>query len=138
MSLNFITVKTIVKKPLADVWTMWTDPKHIVCWNFASPDWHTTKATNDLRDGGKFSSTMAAKDGSMQFDFEGKHDKVVLHKNIQSTLDDGRKMEVQFTQIGDETNIIEKFQPESENPIELQEAGWQAILTNFKQYAEAQ
>lgn len=138
MEAKFITVKTTVKKQINEVWAIWTEPKHIVKWNNASPDWHTPKASNDLTQGGKFSSTMAAKDGSMSFDFEGIHDSIETHKSIKSTLGDGRKMEVEFQAKGNETHIVEKFEPESENTLELQQSGWQAILNNFKQYAEAQ
>ena len=66
-----ITVETNVAAPIDQVWRAYTTPADIMKWNAASDDWHTTKATVDLREGGVFSSRMEAKDGSMGFDFAG-------------------------------------------------------------------
>jgi hypothetical protein len=55
---------------------------------------------------------------------------------IEIMLGDGRKVSVLFESIGDETAVTETFDPEDTNSIELQKAGWQAILNNFKNYAE--
>jgi len=131
-----ITVGVTIHMPVEKVWEFWTDPKHILHWNNASDDWHTTKVENDLRPGGKFLSRMEAKDGSMGFDFTGKYNKIELHKLIESTLDDGREVQVSFVSNGNETTITEIFEAEQENTIELQQAGWQSILDNFKKYAE--
>ncbi|MFA7273932.1 MAG: SRPBCC family protein [Crocinitomicaceae bacterium] len=133
-----ITIETTVNKPIETVWNFWTEPEHIKKWNNASDDWHTPKSSNDLWTGGKFSSTMAAKDGSMSFEFWGVYDSVITHQEIKSTLGDDRKVEVIFSGDGSETKIIETFEAESQNSVELQRAGWQAILDNFKKYAEAQ
>ncbi len=133
-----ITVETIVKAPIEKVWNCWITPAHIKQWNNASPDWHTPAAENDLREGGRFSFTMAAKDGSFSFDFGGTYDMVILHERIAYTMDDGRMAEVLFTANGNETIISETFEPESENSLEMQQAGWQAILDNFKRYTESQ
>ena len=131
-----ITVGVTIHLPVEKVWKLWTDPKHIIHWNNASEDWHTTKAENDLRPGGKFLSRMEAKDGSMGFDFTGKYDKIEQYKLIESTLDDDRKVRVSFISKGNETMITEIFEAEQENTIELQQAGWQSIVDNFKKYAE--
>jgi uncharacterized protein YndB with AHSA1/START domain len=131
-----ITVQNLVQAPLEKTWEMWTSPEHIVHWNQASDDWHTTQASNDLQNGGKFSSTMAAKDGSFSFDFEGVHDLVVLHERINSTIGDGRKMEVVFEKQGDATLVTEAFEAETMNSTELQRQGWHAILDSFKKYVE--
>lgn len=133
---TLITVQASIAAPVEKVWQAWTQPQHITQWNQASPDWHCPKAENDLRDGGKFSSTMAARDGSMSFDFEGTHAKVVQHKVIESAISDGRTMKVQFTPIPNGTQVTETFEAEGENPVEMQRAGWQSILDNFKQYTE--
>ena len=135
---TMITVESTINAPVAKVWDMWTQPEHIMQWNNASDDWHTPASQNDLRAGGKFSSTMAAKDGSMSFDFGGVHDIVKQHEQIASTLGDGRTMNVNFIAQGDTTRIIESFEPETQNSHELQRGGWQAILNNFKKYVEAQ
>ena len=91
-----ITVTTDIDAPLDAVWTAWTAPEHITQWNQASPDWHCPKASNDLRPGGLFSSTMAARDGSFEFEFGGEHTAVVPHERIESRLGDGRTMQVVF------------------------------------------
>lgn len=131
-----ITIETIVKSPVAKVWEYWTKPEHIIKWNHASEDWHTTHAENDLREGGKFSSRMEAKDGSFGFDFGGIYDVIREHEYIEYTLGDGRKVKTTFTGNGIETKIVETFDTESSNSIEMQRSGWQAILDNFKKYTE--
>jgi uncharacterized protein YndB with AHSA1/START domain len=131
-----ITVEAIVNAPIAKVWESWTLPQHITQWNQASEDWHTPYAENDLRTGGKFKSTMAAKDGSMSFDFEGIYSLVTPLERIEYAMSDGRKVKITFVAKGNETKVTETFDPESENSIELQRAGWQAILDNFKKYTE--
>ena len=133
-----ITVSALVNKPVADVWNTWTDPKHIIQWNAANDDWHCPKATNDLRTGGKFSSTMAARDGSFSFDFEGVYDDVQPHKRIAYTMADGRTCEILFSSENGGTRVVESFDAETQNPVEMQRTGWQAILDRFKAYAEAQ
>jgi uncharacterized protein YndB with AHSA1/START domain len=133
---KLITVQASISAPVEKVWQAWTQPQHITQWNQASPDWHCPKAENDLRDGGKFSSTMAARDGSMSFDFEGTHSKVEEHKVIESAMGDGRTMKIQFSSTPNGTQIMETFEAEGENSVEMQRAGWQAILDNFKQYTE--
>ncbi len=131
-----ITVESTVHAPVEKVWQYWTAPEHITQWNNASDDWHTPKAVNDLRTGGSFVSTMAAKDGSVSFDFGGTYDDVVENQRIAYTLGDGRKVEVTFQTRDGGTHIIETFDAENMNPPEMQRAGWQAILDNFKRYAE--
>ncbi len=132
-----ITVRTIIDAGIKKAWEFWTDPKHIINWNFASDDWHCPKATNDPRTGGRFSSVMAAKDGSMSFDFEGIYDEVIPNKSIRYSMEDGRKVSITFKDNADRTEIIETFDAESTHPLELQKAGWQAILDNFKKYVES-
>ena len=131
-----ITVATTVNVPVVKVWEFWTNPKHITNWNNASDDWHTPRAENDLRVGGKFLSRMEAKDGSMGFDFNGVYDEVKTNELIAYTMEDGRKVKINFEDLGNETNITETFEAENENPVELQRGGWQSILDNFKKYTE--
>lgn len=132
-----ITVATTVQAAVDKVWACWTEPEHIKTWNSASDDWHTPIAENDLRVGGKFLSRMEARDGSFGFDFGGIYDEVVLHEKIAYTMADGRKVDISFISQGNETKIVETFDPESSNPIEMQQEGWQAIMDNFKKYAES-
>lgn len=132
-----ITIENTVKAPVERVWEFWTAPGHITKWSSPSPDWHTPFAENDLQAGGKFLSHMEAKDGSFGFDFEGVYDEVITNELIAYTLSDGRKVKITFTKNGSETRVVETFEAEAENPVEMQQAGWQAILDNFKKYAEA-
>jgi len=131
-----ITVQTTVNETIEDVWKIWTSPNDIIYWNNASDDWHTTKAKNDLKVGGKFSYRMEAKDGSFGFDFEGIYDIVKTNELIAYTMADGRKSIITFKQQNNAINISQTFEAESENPIELQKNGWQAIMNNFKKYIE--
>lgn len=131
-----ITVSTLVNRPVHEVWHKWTAPEHITQWCAASDDWHCPSATNDPRTGGRFSSTMAARDGSYSFEFEGVYDEVRPHERIAYTMPDGRTCEVLFTEEGGGTRITESFDAETENPVEMQQAGWQAILDRFKRHAE--
>ncbi|MDX1920419.1 MAG: SRPBCC family protein [Candidatus Caenarcaniphilales bacterium] len=137
MQVTKISVEITLSAPIEKVWELWTLPEHIVKWNQASDDWHTLFAENDLRVGGKFLSRMEAKDGSFGFDFGGVYQEVKINELIVYTIDDGRKVEISFTTIDKETKVVETFEAENENSIELQRAGWQAILDNFKKYVEA-
>lgn len=131
-----ITIEATVKSPINKVWDYWTTPEHIMQWNNASDDWHTPSATNDLQAGGSFTYQMAAKDGSFSFDFGGIYDVVVPHEQIVYTMADGRKVKIDFIVEGESVKVIEAFEAENENPIEMQQMGWQAILNNFKNYTE--
>ena len=131
-----IAVQATVKAAIDKVWECWTDPKHIIRWNNASDDWHTPRAENDLREGGRFLSRMESKDESMGFDFTGTYTKVEPKHTIEYTMDDGRKVAVSFQQKGNETLVHEVFEPETMHTIDMQQQGWQAILDNFKKYAE--
>jgi uncharacterized protein YndB with AHSA1/START domain len=137
MEKTILTIRTNIHAPVEKVWKLWTDPKHIVHWNNASDDWHTTKAENDLRAGGRFLSRMEAKDGSTGFDFTGSYSKVEVNRQIGYTLDDGRNAQIIFVPRGNITTVTESFEAEQQNPPEIQKAGWKAILDNFRKYAEA-
>ena len=132
-----ITVQTTINAPIDKVWEFWNEPAHIKIWAFASPDWHAPHAENDLRAGGKFSTTMAAKDGSMSFDFAGEYTLVEKNKVIEYVIDDGRKVEIIFTETVNGVEVTEHFDPETINPEEMQRSGWQAILDSFKRYTES-
>lgn len=131
-----ITVQTTVDAPIETVWECWTVPSHVTQWNHASDDWHSPIGTNDLREGGTFSYRMEAKDKSAGFDFGGTYTKVVDKRQIDFTMTDGRTVHITFEQKDGKTRIAETFDPESENPPEMQRQGWQAILDNFKKHAE--
>ncbi|MCD9575867.1 SRPBCC family protein [Flavobacterium soyae] len=132
-----ITVQNTINASINKIWDFWTLPEHITKWSFASPDWHTPYAENDIKQGGKFKSTMAAKDGSMSFDFEGEYTFVEPNKAIKYVMADGRKVEITFKETLDGIEVTESFDPETQNPEEMQRRGWQAILDNFKSYVEA-
>ncbi|MDF2455166.1 MAG: polyketide cyclase [Cytophagaceae bacterium] len=132
-----ITIETIVNVPLEKAWAIWNEPEHIKQWAFASPEWHAPYADNDIRTGGTFKTTMAAKDGSMSFDFEGVYSTVKQEELIEYGLADGRQVKITFAAQGNQTKVVETFDPETENPIEMQRGGWQAILDNYKKHAES-
>jgi uncharacterized protein YndB with AHSA1/START domain len=132
-----ITIEAIVNRNSSDIWTLWTQPEHITKWNQASDDWHSPRAENDLKVGGRFLTRMEAKDGSMGFDFSGVYNEVIEHQKIRYTMDDGREVETLFNGESGKTKIIITFDTENENPLEMQRDGWQAILNSFKRYAEA-
>jgi len=131
-----ITVGANVEAPVGLVWKLWTHPDDVLHWNAASADWHTTKAENDLKEGGAFSYRMEARDGSFGFDFSGVYDKIITNELIEYTLGDNRKVRIIFSSSTGQTMIAETFEAETTHPVELQQAGWQAILNNFKLYAE--
>lgn len=133
-----ITVQVMVDAPIEKVWDAYTNPKHIVKWNHASDDWKCPRAVNDLTVGGRFESRMESKDGEEGFDFAGTYTKVVPKKTIAYTMDgpDKRKATVAFEDVFESAEVTVRFDPEDENPIAMQKAGWQAILDNFKEYAE--
>lgn len=135
--MNPITVQTTVNSPIDKVWEYWNKPEHISGWAFAQDDWEAYGAENDLRVGGKFKTTMAAKDKSSSFDFEGSYTTVEENRLIEYDLSDGRHVRVEFEPIQDGVKVIETFDPEGENTEELQRDGWQAILDNFKKYVES-
>jgi uncharacterized protein YndB with AHSA1/START domain len=132
-----ITVQAIVNAPVERVWKFWNEPQHITKWCSPSDDWHAPFAENDLRVNGTFKTTMAAKDGSFSFDFGGVYTTVKENQTIEYTIEDGRKVQIAFSGNGSETKVVETFEIEDINPIEMQRGGWQAILDNFKKYAEA-
>lgn len=132
-----ITVQSVVKAQIDKVWEFWTKPEHIVHWAFASDDWEAPAAENELRVGGKFKTTMAARDKSTSFDFTGAYTIVKEYELIEYDIDDGRNVKVEFTELPEGVKITETFEPENENPEKMQRTGWQAILDNFKKYAEA-
>ncbi len=132
-----ITVKTTIHSSMELVWAAWTSAEHITQWTFASDDWHAPYAEIDLKVGGRFKTTMAAKDESFSFDFSGTFTTVEQFKTIAYTLDDERKVVVEFSEKDGDVTIVESFEPESQNSLEMQETGWQLILNNFKKYVDS-
>ena len=132
-----ITISTMVNAPVSKVWEFYTGPEHIMQWNHASDDWHCPKAENNLVVGGDFSSTMAAKDGSFSFEFGGVYDRIETNELISYNMADGRRVEVKFEEQDGGIRVTTIFDPEQTNPEEMQRAGWQMILENFRKYTEA-
>jgi uncharacterized protein YndB with AHSA1/START domain len=143
MTQNPITVDIVVNAPIEKVWEYWNNPIHIIGWAFASDDWEAPKAENDLKVGGKFVTTMAAKDKSVSFDFGGTYTNIAKYEIIEYDMDQAlgegvvRKVKVVFNEVPEGVRIIETFDPENINSTEMQHSGWQAILENFKKYTES-
>jgi len=131
-----ITVETAVKADVDKVWRAWNNPEDIKRWNAASDDWHTSASSVELREGGKFSARMEAKDGSGGFDFEGTYTRVVPRRLIEYRMDDGRHVTVEFSEQPGRVLVRETFDAETQNPPEMQRQGWQAILDNFARHVE--
>lgn len=132
-----ITVKKSINAPMTAVWVAYTTPEDIMHWNTASDDWHTTKASVDLREGGEFLSRMEAKDGSFGFDFSGVYTKIVPHSLLEYEFGD-RSCAIEFAQTDSAVTVRISFDAETQNSPELQREGWQAILNNFAKYVERQ
>jgi uncharacterized protein YndB with AHSA1/START domain len=132
-----ITVSAMINAPVKTVWNLWTGINHIMHWNNASDDWHTTRVENDLNIGGKFLSRMEARDGSVGFDFTGVYSKILPYELIEYKISDGRSVRITFASNGNGTNVEESFEAEKTNPVDIQRSGWQAILNNFKKYTES-
>lgn len=132
-----VTVSNTIAQNVSNTWELWTSPEHIMNWNFATPEWHCPKAENELSVGGRFDYHMAAKDGTMDFDYCGTFTTVDAPKLLEFKLDDGRYVSVRFIDLDERTEVIETFDVEDVNSVDLQRHGWQAILDNFKTYAES-
>ena len=135
MNTTPIRVSATINADKSKVWDYYTKPKHITQWNFADPSWHCPEAKNDLKVGGIYFARMEAKDGSFGFDFEANYTEVTLGSSLTYTFG-GRNCSVELKEDNDTTQITVTFDPETENPIEMQQQGWQAILNNFKHYTE--
>jgi uncharacterized protein YndB with AHSA1/START domain len=131
-----ITVNAIIDADIKKVWDYYTNPVHIVNWNFADPSWHCPSATNDMKPGGIYKARMEAKDGSFGFDFEAIYTEIIEGKSFTYEFG-GRVSSFTFNQKNEQTQVIIIFDPETENPIDMQQQGWQAILYNFKSYTES-
>lgn len=132
----FISVQTTVNHPVSSAWDTWNNPDDIIQWCTATETWHTPKASNDLTVGGKYFYRMEAKDGSMGFDLIGIYSHIEPKKQLEYSMEDGRKVKIFFSEKNGQTTILEQFQPENQNSLDLQRAGWQAILDNFKKHCE--
>jgi uncharacterized protein YndB with AHSA1/START domain len=131
-----LKVEALIEAPLAEVWKKWTEATHVVNWNFAHESWHCPHAEVDFQVGGTSTYRMEAKDGSFGFDLNARFLAIQDQRFIQSELEDGRAVEVYFEEAGAACKLVQYFEPETENPLELQQGGWQAILNHFKQYCE--
>jgi uncharacterized protein YndB with AHSA1/START domain len=136
MPFSKITIQETVLADRTKAWTNYTEPNHITQWNFASDDWCCPAASSDLVVGGKFSWRMEAKDGSFGFDFEGVFTEVVLLEKIKYVFMDQREAEISFSDLPEGTLVQICFDAENENSLELQQSGWQSILTNYKSHTE--
>lgn len=131
-----VSVQTIINAPIERVWDLWTLPEHIINWNNASADWHTSFVENNLKTGSKFKFTMALKDGSDGFDFEGIYTKIEKLSLIEYKLLDDRTANVRFEIEGDNVKLTETFEPTTIELAQVEEQFCAAIIQNFKNYVE--
>ena len=132
-----IPVEVVVRASLEDAWKAFVDPEAVVRWNFASDTWACPRARSDFREGGSFDYRMEARDGTAGFDFQGEYLRIVERRSVEYRLGDGREVLVEFEDLRGTTRVTERFEPESENSLELQRQGWQAILDNYKRHVES-
>ena len=135
MTLEKITIRAIISAKRDKVWKYYTEPEHITGWNFAAPSWHCPSASNDLKIGGRYLARMEAKDGSFGFDFDAIYTEIIEGESFTYEFG-GRLAKIDFFEKENLTELVINFDPETENPVELQKTGWQAILNNFKNYVE--
>ncbi|MDX5437944.1 MAG: SRPBCC family protein [Pontibacter sp.] len=133
-----LVVETVVQAPADKVWELWTTPAHITQWNFATDEWHCPRAENNITPGGRLAWRMEAKDGSMGFDYTGVYEEVVPQQLIRYKLEDGREVSIRFDDLAGKTKVTESFEAKDSHAAEQQRAGWQAILDNFRKYAESE
>lgn len=131
-----VSVQTIINAPIERVWDLWTLPEHIMNWNNASADWHTPYVENNLKTGSKFKFTMALKDGSDGFDFEGIYTKIEKLSLIEYKLLDDRTANVRFEIEGNNVKLTETFEPTTIELAQVEEQFCAAIIQNFKNYVE--
>jgi uncharacterized protein YndB with AHSA1/START domain len=136
MKSTCITIQAVINAPINQVWKLYTDPSHMVNWNFAHESWCCPSASSDLRVGGGFTARMEARDGSVGFDFGGVYDVVDHESRLRYTMADAREVDVRFNEVDEGTEVVLIFDPEEMNPQVLQQQGWQAILNQFKSYVE--
>ena len=136
MNNQKISIKASISANKQKVWDYYTQPEHITNWNFADPSWHCPSASNDMKVGGRYIARMEARDGSFGFDFDAVYTEINLGDNFTYEFG-GRYARIEFQDTNRQTEVTISFDPETENPIELQRDGWQAILNNFKKYTEA-
>lgn len=135
--MKSITIEITILKPVNKVWEFFTQPEHITQWNFASEEWSCPTAENDLQIGGEFNFRMEAKDQTFGFDYKGVYDKIIPLKEIKYHLEDGRDVQVLFEKIDENTTkITETFEPDPQQPAEMQREGWYAILDHFHKHVE--
>jgi uncharacterized protein YndB with AHSA1/START domain len=135
MNIDRITITANILAGRQKVWDFYTKPEHITKWNFADPSWHCPTASNDFKIGGQYLARMEAKDGSFGFDFDATYIEINRGKSFSYEFG-GRFATVMFKEVNELTEVTISFEPETENSIELQRDGWQAILENFKKYVE--
>ncbi|MGJ5642014.1 SRPBCC domain-containing protein [Formosa sp. S-31] len=133
-----ITIQSLISGDKKNIWNYYTAPEHIINWNFASPDWCCPYAENDLKIGGTYKARMEAKDGSQGFDFICTYRKLIPEESFCYVMENSREVTVDFHRVDKQTQVTITFDPETEHDLELQRQGWQAILNNFKSYAEQQ
>ncbi len=135
--INKITITTIINADIKKVWDYYTNPEYITQWNFAHPSWHCPSAVNDMRVGGKYIARMEARDGSFGFDFEAIYSQITPGETFTYGMPNGREVTVVFKRESNQTEVVVSFDPEDQNPLDMQKNGWQSILDNFKKYAES-
>lgn len=132
-----LKAETTIDLPVEKVWELWTNAEHIPNWNNVSEEWVTRWAENDATKGGKFFFRMETRDGTQGFDYRGEYMNVIQYKVLESVLDDGRKDKVEFMSNGRHTRLLQTFEANDTDPVEMQQHFCQAVVESFKHYAKS-
>jgi uncharacterized protein YndB with AHSA1/START domain len=127
-----LTLTRVFDAPRDLVWTVYTDPKHIVKWMFAQ-DWETPFAETDVRQGGAFRIGMRPADHSEEgFTVEGTYREVVKPERIVQELSDGRLLTTKFEDQAGKTKVT--LSVEMAESEEQERTGYTQILENLAKH----
>ena len=80
---------------------------------------------------------MEAREGIFGFYFSGVYTQIIPLKKLKFTMADDRVTSIISIENSNNIKIIETFEAETYNILELQQYGWHCIFNNLKQYSEA-
>ena len=74
----------------------------------------------------------------MEVELEGTYKEVEPESHVVYTLGNDTEVNVRFSDAGDKTQVTVRFEPSEKEDRDHQRSNWQAILDNFRKYAEGQ
>lgn len=132
---HMITFEQDIPATRERVYDAFINPDDLLQWHRASDDWTTPHAETDPQLGGAFNIGFGDPAGEHSFDFTGKYTELNRPNRIAYTIDDGRRVEIDFTDADDDTTRVSwSFEPENSFPEDMQREGWAAQLANLEKY----